>query len=116
VRTGASGVEETLALFQDGWTKYVLRRAMESHLPKEIVWRREKMGFPFDYQGFLSANRPGFEPALRRIDVLGTSPDRFGSYDALMASDPMKLWRLCSTALWLGREEAVTATSAEAAA
>ncbi|HEY8105846.1 MAG TPA: asparagine synthase C-terminal domain-containing protein, partial [Gemmatimonadales bacterium] len=103
-------------LFQDGWTKYLLRRAMEGHLPREIVWRREKMGFPFDYQGFLNSSRPEFEPALHRLDVLGTSPDRYGSYDALLAADPMKLWRLCSTALWLGKEEAVTETSSETAA
>ncbi len=102
-------------LFQDGWTKYVLRRAMEDHLPQAIVWRREKMGFPFDYQGFLASNRSGFEAALGRLDVLGVSPGLYGSYDTLLAADPMKLWRLCSTALWLGREEAV-AEAAEAAA
>jgi asparagine synthase (glutamine-hydrolysing) len=29
----------------DGWSKYLLRRAMEGQLPKEIQWRRDKMGF-----------------------------------------------------------------------
>jgi asparagine synthase (glutamine-hydrolysing) len=28
-----------------GWTKYVLRRAVESSLPPSIVWRRDKRGF-----------------------------------------------------------------------
>jgi len=28
-----------------GWTKYVLRRAVVSSLPAEIVWRRDKRGF-----------------------------------------------------------------------
>ncbi len=28
-----------------GWTKYVLRRAIEPCLPKEVVWRRDKRGF-----------------------------------------------------------------------
>jgi asparagine synthase (glutamine-hydrolysing) len=30
---------------RDGWTKYVLRRAMESVLPNDIAWRRDKIGF-----------------------------------------------------------------------
>ena len=28
-----------------GWTKYVLRRAMETRIPSEICWRRDKRGF-----------------------------------------------------------------------
>lgn len=30
---------------RDGWTKYVLRKAMERELPDPLVWRRDKMGF-----------------------------------------------------------------------
>lgn len=30
---------------RDGWTKYVLRRAMEPVLPRELAWRKDKMGF-----------------------------------------------------------------------
>ena len=29
----------------DGWTKFLLRQAMDKKLPDEIVWRREKVGF-----------------------------------------------------------------------
>ena len=29
----------------DGWTKWLLRQAMEKRLPAEIVWRKEKVGF-----------------------------------------------------------------------
>jgi asparagine synthase (glutamine-hydrolysing) len=29
----------------DGWTKWLLRKNVESLLPKEIVWRRDKVGF-----------------------------------------------------------------------
>ena len=29
----------------DGWSKYLLRRAMEGQLPSDIQWRRDKMGF-----------------------------------------------------------------------
>lgn len=30
---------------KDGWTKYILRKAAENILPKEIVWRKNKLGF-----------------------------------------------------------------------
>jgi asparagine synthase (glutamine-hydrolysing) len=30
---------------REGWTKYVLRRAMEQILPSEVTWRKDKMGF-----------------------------------------------------------------------
>lgn len=29
----------------EGWTKFLLRRAMDKKLPDEIVWRKEKVGF-----------------------------------------------------------------------
>ena len=29
----------------DGWTKWLLRHAMDKKLPGEIVWRKEKIGF-----------------------------------------------------------------------
>mgnify|MGYP001227531103 CR=1 FL=1 len=32
-------------IIKDGWKKYLLRRSMESILPQEIVWRKEKVGF-----------------------------------------------------------------------
>ncbi len=87
-------------LFRDGWTKYALRRAMEPYLPSEIVWRRDKMGFPFPYQRFLRENRSRLQPtlgALGRVG-LGGAADR---YDGLISANPTRLWRMCSTALWL---------------
>ena len=30
---------------KDGWTKFILRKAAETILPKEIVWRKTKLGF-----------------------------------------------------------------------
>lgn len=30
---------------KDGWTKWLLRKAMQNFLPEEIVWRKDKVGF-----------------------------------------------------------------------
>jgi asparagine synthase (glutamine-hydrolysing) len=29
----------------DGWTKFLLRKAMDKKLPDEIVWRKDKVGY-----------------------------------------------------------------------
>ena len=29
----------------DGWSKYILRKAMDGELPAEVQWRKDKMGF-----------------------------------------------------------------------
>ena len=32
-------------IVKDGWTKWVFRRALDGHLPREVQWRKDKMGF-----------------------------------------------------------------------
>jgi asparagine synthase (glutamine-hydrolysing) len=45
-------------LIRDGWQKWIVRKALEKHLPAGVVWRRRKMGFPFPIQSFLKMSRP----------------------------------------------------------
>jgi asparagine synthase (glutamine-hydrolysing) len=85
-------------LFRRGWTKYLLRRAMEPYLPQEVVWRRDKMGFPFPLRPFLREHRDRLAPfASRAAEFLHTPPN----YEELLQTDAKKLWRLCATGLWL---------------
>jgi asparagine synthase (glutamine-hydrolysing) len=39
-------------LIRNGWHKWILRKALEDILPEDVVWRRNKMGFPFPYETF----------------------------------------------------------------
>jgi asparagine synthase (glutamine-hydrolysing) len=39
-------------LVRDGWHKWILRKAMTGILPDDVLWRRNKMGFPFPYERF----------------------------------------------------------------
>lgn len=45
---------------QNGWTKYVIRRAMEGCAPKEVIWRRDKKGFPTPSEQFMRENAQRF--------------------------------------------------------
>jgi asparagine synthase (glutamine-hydrolysing) len=47
-----------------GWTKYVLRKAIEDIAPKEIVWRRDKNGFAVPQITWLKL---GLRPHVERI-------------------------------------------------
>jgi asparagine synthase (glutamine-hydrolysing) len=88
-------------LFKDGWTKYILRKAMEPYLPEKILWRKTKMGFPFAYERFLTLNRGLFEPRVNNLGNFWVRDKESGDYNNILNRDPLKLWRLCSTALWL---------------
>jgi len=44
-------------LIRDGWHKWILRKAVEDILPADVVWRRQKMGFPFPFARFYDQNK-----------------------------------------------------------
>ena len=41
-------------LVRNGWHKWILRKAVQDLLPKDVVWRKHKLGFPFPYERFYS--------------------------------------------------------------
>lgn len=88
-------------LIRDGWLKWVLRKAVESDLPSEVVWRRVKMGFPFPLRDWLRASRPAFE-SLRHGDDPPLLPRArvFNLYDKLAEAHPAYLWRCLSVLMW----------------
>jgi asparagine synthase (glutamine-hydrolysing) len=88
-------------LFKNGWTKYILRKAMEPYLPEKILWRKTKMGFPFAYKRFLSVHSGFFRPLVDRLLTSRIRARGYVGYQQLLEKNPEKLWRLCSTALWL---------------
>jgi len=88
-------------LMRDGWMKWVLRKAVDEVLPREVTWRKVKMGFPFPLQAWLAASESAFQ-----ILKLGEAPpflnrDKlFQNYSALNEKHSAYLWRCLSTLLW----------------
>ena len=92
-------------LFHDGWTKYVLRRAMASVLPREVLWRKKKMGFPFDFSGYFPRHQAAFEKYLGVLEGSGLGGQGSVDYQVMAKSDPVLLWRMLSVGVWLKNKE-----------
>jgi asparagine synthase (glutamine-hydrolysing) len=96
--------------FHDGWSKYILRRAMSDRLPSEIVWRKTKLGYPTPEVNWLRAGSATVRQVLREnadnpllaqyvrpeaLREMAALPD-----DALAVAPG--LWRIVNLAVWLG--------------
>lgn len=102
--------------FQGGWTKYLLRRAMDGVLPRAVCWRREKVGgtAPIsEWKKFLARHAGELRATLAARGLRSAEfVDRRGllkSFDRLLAAalapettDNSALWRLVNLELWLG--------------
>ncbi len=91
---------------QKGWTKWILRQAMEGMAPDSIIWRKSKIGFetpedewlrhsPHDYTKLFAdcARSSAYlnMPVVRRMIADGTAT----------AGDKWRLWRWINLELWL---------------
>jgi len=92
-------------LLCNGWTKYILRKSVENILPKEIAWRRKKMGFPFNYKEWLIASMP---VAVGHMQSACDNPyidtrSIINDYRKLADRNSIFLWRCISFCLWWKR-------------
>jgi asparagine synthase (glutamine-hydrolysing) len=91
-------------LINDGWHKHVLRMAVKDYLPPDVLWRRQKMGFPFPYREWLINNRVVAHRNSIGIDCPYIDTKAlFAAYDAFVKVAPVTLWRLLSVMLWWRR-------------
>lgn len=91
-------------LIHDGWHKHVLRKAVEPYLPAEVVWRRNKMGFPFPYREWLTVSKPVVMANVTDLTCPFIDLAAFvQNYDRFVVVAPVTLWRLISVMLWWKR-------------
>lgn len=88
-------------LVRRGWTKWILRKAVEDVVPRPVTWRRKKMGFPVPLGDWLGANRERVVRVFREMDnpylERGAVLD---GLDHLLEHRPPLLWRALSLELW----------------
>lgn len=96
-----------------GWSKYIMRQALDKELPNTITWRKDKKGFPTPFEVWAENGH--------KADIRGVLREPAGRLRTMM--DPAQieavfqqwdhgqrntwlLWRLLSLELWLRQYEA----------
>lgn len=125
-------VEFCLALpaeekLRDGWSRHVLRRAMEGILPPAVQWRRDKLDFgPHIARGMLTEHRALIESVIAdRHGVLGGNVDLTALRDAYLrveakpeaadGEDMKAISRSVVLSAWLRQRESASAQTPAAA-
>jgi asparagine synthase (glutamine-hydrolysing) len=93
---------------RNGWSKYVLRRALDGLLPEHIVWRRDKKGFPTPVGNWLRDERGAAardllrDPRRRTAHLFPASAlePAIAAHESGCADQSWQLWRALSTELW----------------
>ncbi len=93
-------------ILRDGWTKWILRQSFKDILPDEIVYRRDKLGFPTPEKKWMQELFPLFEkkiiPSVYERQYY--NPDQLKKYlhnqHATDAYGDGLLWRIINTELW----------------
>lgn len=85
---------------RDGWTKWLLRRAMQNVLPESIAWRRNKMGFEAPENIWIPRHDSHMWKQISASKLITslTHPGRLRS--AYPRLDSRSKWRLYSVAMW----------------
>lgn len=88
-----------------GWTKWIQRKAVEDDLPKEIVWRKDKVGFETPERAWLGSHKDALLDLLNsgianeyldKSYVTQELPRIFESH-----ASTARIWRWANLVLWL---------------
>ena len=90
----------------NGWTKYALRSAAEGIIPKEIQWRKDKMGFVTPQDQWLQALLPNIrtlliEEPLRAAEFIDREKIEKKFHGNAVDISGNTLWRLVCLEMWM---------------
>jgi asparagine synthase (glutamine-hydrolysing) len=97
-----------------GWTKYILRRAMEPYLPSEVVWRSDKDSLMWEYNRLILRHQAEYfqQVTMDEHEILKPYVDRqkLEKYwqEYLKRGDEtnaLQLWSGIALAFWLRRHK-----------
>ncbi|WP_415890273.1 asparagine synthase (glutamine-hydrolyzing) [Neptuniibacter sp. SY11_33] len=85
---------------RDGWTKYILREAIKDHLPEDIVWRKNKIGFAAPQRTWMSNHRNNMIKTIEGSEILQelVKLESLKKHDYQI--DDASFWRLFAVARW----------------
>lgn len=88
-------------LIHKGWLKWILRRTMADSLPKSIIWRSQKMGYPFPLQQWLQDSHNIISYLFKTQNNPFLNKEYLQKHiDQIISFQPGLLWRILSLELW----------------
>jgi len=84
----------------NGWTKLILRRVAEKHLPSDVAWRGRKLGFEAPTRSWFAGHGSAMRKAVGESRILAEVADSkrlVGEYETF--SNKVK-WSLFNVAVW----------------
>jgi asparagine synthase (glutamine-hydrolysing) len=85
---------------RDGWSKWILRKTMETRMPAEIVWRKNKFGFEAPEDIWLRTHAAVIEKVVAASPLVRELTNESALSSAMKRLDKRSRWRLYSLALW----------------
>jgi len=82
---------------KDGWTKHVLRVAMEGLVPKNILWRKVKLGFEAPAEAWIKAASASMKATIGGSAIVASMCKEKLNFDNI---DNVTFWKLYSIAKW----------------
>jgi asparagine synthase (glutamine-hydrolysing) len=83
-----------------GWTKYLLRKAMETEMPGDIVWRKNKLGFNAPEALWINAYYPKMVEYISKSAILEQITDIKRLLNSYARLDNKMKWRIFNIARW----------------
>jgi len=86
----------------NGWTKHLSRMAFEGMLPKEILWRKDKMGWPIPEEFYFRTHlKDWFIETIKASNILETLGENQSIEKRVNSDEPIQpLVRLLNLAVW----------------
>ena len=84
----------------NGWTKYVLRLAVENILPKNIVWRKNKIGFEAPTKTWILGSSDKVQNEILKSKIIATITNSSRLPYDLKKMSLNKLWMFYNLAVW----------------
>ena len=85
---------------KDGWSKYVLRKVIDSILPNEVVWRKNKFGFNAPDNIWLNSIKDKMKEDILGSDIIKSVADMEHLKFKLNSMNILIMWRLYCVSVW----------------
>jgi asparagine synthase (glutamine-hydrolysing) len=85
---------------RDGWTKYILRKALDGILPDSVIWRKNKLGFNAPDRTWLSHHEESMKKEISQSKLLREITSVNKLLDQFSSMSLKNKWKYYNVAVW----------------